>query len=44
MKTILHEVREGVMINVQGDAPPSDGDWDEFLAAVAAASNLRAFI
>jgi len=32
------------MINVQGDAPPSDGDWDEFLAAVAAASNLRAFL
>jgi hypothetical protein len=43
MKTMLHEVRGSMMINVQGDMPLADADWDEFLAAAAAAPRLTAY-
>ncbi|MET0591799.1 MAG: hypothetical protein ABW133_03810 [Polyangiaceae bacterium] len=44
MKTMLHEIRSDVMITVQGDVPLADDDWDEYLNAVEAAPNIKAFL
>jgi hypothetical protein len=42
MKTMLHEVRGGVMVTVHGDLPIADAEWDAFLAAAGAAPRLTA--